>query len=107
MNPELWQQVRGILEQAVDLAPDEREAYLDHACHSDSELRREVESLIGSHERAGTKFMQAPAVDLLGSIAVDGLPITRIGRRVGVYELVEEIGHGGMGEVYRATRADG
>jgi len=103
MRSERWQQVRDILDGAIALPRTERAAYLDKHCTDDLDLRREVESLIQSHDEAGSVFLNTPAADL------EGLPAmpTRIGRRIGVYQIVCEIGHGGMGEVYRAVRADG
>ena len=103
MNSERWQRVKQLLEQAIALDRDERSSFLDRNCDGDAELRREVDSLISSHEQAGTGFLKTPAVDL--KAAVPSQP--RSGRRIGVYQIVEEIGHGGMGEVYRAVRADG
>ncbi|MBZ5571559.1 MAG: serine/threonine protein kinase [Acidobacteriia bacterium] len=107
MKAERWQHVKEVLEKAVDLEPDERSSYLDGACAADPELRQEVESLLVFHERAGDHFLQTPAADLLNCSAEDSVPVARVGRRVGVYQIVEEIGRGGMGEVYRATRVDG
>jgi serine/threonine protein kinase len=107
VNPERWQQVRGILDQAIDLSVPERSSYLDKACGEDLELRREVESLLRSHEQAGTVFLKEPAVDLKSAIAESERRPGRVGRRIGVYQIVEVIGSGGMGEVYRAVRADG
>ena len=106
MTPERWQQVRGVFDQAVALGSDERTAFLDKACATDSELRREVESLLFSDNRAGSVFLNTPAVDLTKRRESNPAP-SRVGRRIGVYQIVEEIGHGGMGEVYRAVRADG
>ncbi len=106
MRPERWQQVREVLDKAVALPEAERSPYLERVCAGDPELRAEVESLMRSHEQAGSAFLENPAVDLLNKASAE-IPSARVGRRIGAYQAVEEIGHGGMGEVYRAVRADG
>src|SRR6266852_9376001 len=103
MNAERWQRVKQLLEEAIALDTGERSSFLDHACDSDPGLRREVDSLLSSHEQAGTGFLKTPVLDL--KMAATAAPV-RAGRRIGVYQIVEEIGRGGMGEVYRAVRAD-
>lgn len=107
MTPERWQKVRGVYEHAASLAVTDRPSYLDTACASDSELRREVESLLSYQERAGSVFLKRPAADLRELAIAEARAPSRIGRRIGVYQIVEEIGHGGMGEVYRGARVDG
>ena len=107
MKPERWQQVREILASAIALPEAERSAYLDKSCAADPELRSEVRSLLDSHEQAGSVFLNRPAADLKAGLTKTGLRSNWIGRRIGVYKIEAEIGHGGMGEVYRAVRADG
>jgi non-specific serine/threonine protein kinase/serine/threonine-protein kinase len=105
MNRERWQQVKWLLDEAIACDAAERPAFLDRACQGDAELRHEVDSLLSSHNQAGTGFLKEPVVSLSGQAAAAAAPARE--RRLGAYQVVEEIGHGGMGEVYRAVRADG
>ncbi len=107
MNPERWQQVRELLDLAIAAPETERSELLAAACSGDSELRAEVESLLHSHQKAGSVFLKKPAFDLSAPQSDQALNGSRVGRRIGVYHLIEQIGQGGMGEVYRAERADG
>lgn len=105
MTPEEWQRVRPILEFALELESAKRPAYLDGAC-ADPSLRHEVESLIAVHEQAGTGFLNSAAVP--GFVPPDEARFRLLpGKRMGAYEILEEIAQGGMGAVYRAIRADG
>jgi eukaryotic-like serine/threonine-protein kinase len=107
VKTEQWHHVREVLDHAIALPADQRSAYLEKACAGEEELRVEVESLLRSHERAGNDFLNRPAMAMRGLFANNDGGSSYIGHRVGAYEIVQEIGHGGMGKVYRAVRADG
>lgn len=101
MDPERWRLIEEIFHEAAELSPAVRGPYLREAC-SDQALLREVEKLIVSHERAGAFIEGMPSFEHLGSFDSDAVR----GRRMGAYELIREIGQGGMGSVYLAARAD-
>jgi serine/threonine protein kinase len=106
MTPERWERIKGVLGAALELNPADRISYLDQQCAGDDSLRREIDTLLESEQQAGPQFLGgASLVDLAANlIPEEGNPW--IGRRVGAYQIVELIGAGGMGEVYRAFRAD-
>lgn len=107
MTPERWKQIRAVFEEAQCVASSERVRFLSDACGGDLELRSEVESLLEVDSRAGSDFMGVPAVDLIQPPGGEPAAASWVGRRLGPYRIVAEIGHGGMGEVYRASRIDG
>ena len=94
-----WGRIRAVFDVAVGLSGAERQAHVDRACAQDPELRRQVEALLGSHDRADT-FLETPARVLIGE-PVD-VPDEIVGRRIGSYQVESRIGAGGMGEVYLA-----
>ena len=108
MTRERWQHVRRILEQALETDARERTRYLDEACAGDAELRAEVESLLEADEQASGDFLTGRAIDHVTGAATGSRDAddSLRGTRIGSYLVLEEIGHGGMGTVYRAVRAD-
>ena len=106
MTHERWEEIKELLGAALEMEPAERTPFLERTCVHDSFLRGEVERLLAVEDRAGTEFLKDPAI--AGSLdeSWDESADVWIGRRVGSYKIVEQIGAGGMGEVYRAFRAD-
>jgi serine/threonine protein kinase/Flp pilus assembly protein TadD len=102
MTPARLQTIEEIFRAALDQEPDQISAFLDTACEGDEFLRREVEVLVASHQRAGS-FIETSAVGLTKKIIQKGRADLLVGRTIGHYKLSERIGTGGMGEVYLAT----
>ena len=103
MEPGRWQQVKAALSEAMTLGGSARVAYLEQLGRSDPALRGELDSLLQAADQAGAGFLESPAAVLLETPSPRS---SHAGRRLGPYRLLEEIGSGGMGEVYRAVRAD-
>jgi non-specific serine/threonine protein kinase/serine/threonine-protein kinase len=104
VTPERWRQIKDVFDAAMALSPPERETSLSAACAGDSALRREVESLIDSHQLAASGFLHSPWTPPLTE--PPSAPFVS-GSRIGPYLLGERLGRGGMGEVFAAVRADG
>ncbi|RMI19785.1 MAG: serine/threonine protein kinase, partial [Calditrichaeota bacterium] len=102
MNTEQWQNVQDLFEKALTKPPSERENFLKEACGDNSQLYREVASLLQADSDTHD-LLKSPAFDTFGFM--DSLPHS--GQRIGPYRVIEELGMGGMGAVYLAERADG
>jgi Tol biopolymer transport system component/predicted Ser/Thr protein kinase len=109
MTPERWQQIRALLESAMELEPQERSAYLDRRCLSDATLRQDVDSFLAVEHELRTSFLESPAIahDVPTESTAPAVRWTA-GMKLGPYVIQALIGAGGMGEVYRArdTRLD-
>ena len=95
-NPEEWRRVKQILADVLEQPEDRRAGFLDAVCAGDATLRRRIEALVRA-EAEPWSFVDGAAA---------GTFLTRdlSGRQLGAYEVVEEIGRGGMGAVYLARR---
>jgi serine/threonine protein kinase len=105
---ESWEKIVEIFEQAADLAADERPSFLARVCSS-AEVRREVEAMLRADLEA-SQFIESPALAAAPTLLLSDdflLPEKKlIGGRVGAYEIVREVGRGGMGTVFLAERRD-
>ena len=63
MTPDRWQQIERIYHSALEVAENERPAFLQKVCAGDEALRQEVESLLRS-EQSGERFIEEPALEV-------------------------------------------
>src|SRR5262245_10983449 len=117
MDADRWRRLEELFDKVLDCPLNDRTAFIDRACADDPTLKTEVTRLLALHEEAPESFLNIPALQMAGGITAKdagAIPLESNERNpdrepkwlIGSYELIREIGRGGMGAVYLARRAD-
>jgi tetratricopeptide (TPR) repeat protein len=106
LPPERWREVEELFAKAWEAPAGTRATLVRELARGDAALTREVLTLVDAAE-ASPDYLDSMSAGLrLAGLDIGPLP-DRSGRRVGPYRLTRALGHGGMGSVYLAERADG
>jgi eukaryotic-like serine/threonine-protein kinase len=100
MTPERYAEITRLCQAALELNASQRAAFLSQACLGDDELRAEVEALLAA-DKAENSFFDAPALEVAAQIFAREQPALT-GQKLGNYQILQQLGAGGMGEVYLA-----
>ncbi|HEU4389144.1 MAG TPA: serine/threonine-protein kinase [Blastocatellia bacterium] len=106
MHSERWRLIEELFHRTLERPPNERRDFLAAACEGDNSLRAEIEELLDANDQAGSFIKTPPALGDTTIVLTEPEADSARRPRLGAYEVIQEIGRGGMGTVYLAARAD-
>ena len=102
-NPQHWERIKSLFNEALELPPEHRAAFLAVCC-DDEKLRAEVEAILEHSQRAGSFLQESPAQRLAADFPTNSMTASFSSGEIisGRFRITGFLGRGGMGEVYKA-----